>query len=173
MPDRGPRTDRLPPERARCQPSLATAGAWTERSRQRSNVTASWEQIELDPVPVTLCKLTQAFDVATPSRPVDAGDRAEGTQARRAVRRRRHLTAVKEGVAAVQQPSLPVSDRDTGVSAGVSLQRDQQDLGVAARQHPHAVETEPPIAPRLVLDPARAVGPVGGDVTRALAAGWG
>ena len=78
-------------------------------------------------------------------------------------------TVVEVGVAAVQDPAVCAPDRDAGVPERVPGQRDQQDLGVAARQDPNAVESEPLVAAGVMPAPARPVRPVRRYVAGALA----
>ena len=66
----------------------------------------------------------------------------------------------------MQQPAVAAADRDAGVAERVARQRDQQDLGVRCPAGSAPREAQPLLAAGLVLDPARTVGPVRGDVAR-------
>ena len=60
----------------------------------------------------------------------------------------------------MQQPAVRGVDRNAAVPPGVPGQRDQGDLGVEAGDHADALEAEPGVAARLVLDPVRVVAPL-------------
>ena len=98
--------------------------------RSRSSSTGSWAQKSRTSSPWIAGQLAQPLLVADPGGVVVGDDPLEDPQRRRAVGRIGHLAAVEVGVAAVQQPAVPVADRDRAVAAGVAGQRDQQDLGV-------------------------------------------
>ena len=117
---------------------------------------------------MALRELAQALDVLPPRFAVDLVEGRERAQARRAVRRGLHLAVVEVGIAAVEQPAVPLPDRHAGVPDRMTGQRDQQDLGVATRQHAHALEAEPLLAAGLVRHPVRPMRPVRGHVAQAL-----
>jgi hypothetical protein len=64
---------------------------------------------------------------------------------------------VEVGVATVQQPAFAFADRNPGVAARVSRQRDQPDLGVDPGQHPDRLEVDPRVAIGRVGDPSGGV----------------
>ena len=93
----------------------------------------------------------------------------EDGQARRAVGRGLDLAVVEVGVTAVQQPAVLVAHGDRGVATGVADQRDHQDLGVDAGEHPDALKAEPRVAVHLVGLPLRAVGEVAARIAHPVA----
>ncbi len=132
----------------------------------------SADQLDLAAVPAD--ELAEPLLVLLADLAVRLDDGLEGAQAARTVRRRAHLVAKEVRVAAVQQPIVVAPYSDTGVTERVPGQRDQQDLGVAVRQHPDTFEPEPVVAAELVRDPPRPVRPVrfADRVAHALAHRW-
>ena len=66
----------------------------------------------------------------------------------------------------MQHPAVAVADGDAGVPARVADERDQQNLGIDARQHADALEAEPLVAVDVVHRPLRPVGEVAARIAR-------
>src|SRR4051795_5191098 len=101
-------------------------------------------------------QLAQPLLVAQPRAAVGLHQPLVGPQPRRAARvADAHLARVEVGVAGVEQPAAVRPDDDAGVAQRVAGQRHEQNLWRQAVQVAHALETEPALAVRAVLPPAR------------------
>ena len=112
-------------------------------------------------------QLLQPGQVRPARRLVGGRGPLEGPQRRRTPPRTLEVTAVEVGVAGVEQPpATGASYGDTGVAATVTVERDHDDV---VPDRLGGREAEPLVAAGAVLDPVRAVPPLGLEVPRAVA----